>query len=606
MQRRSGITLVELLVTIAVLAMVMALLAFPILSAFGYIQKATARSAAQQAGMRAVQAITRDLETATYVFDLPIDGSAVTVTHVIAGANYASSTADASLAGSLGMSMYFSGSVVVDRYARMLDFPFTLNSAGTAWQPLLPDYQAVTDSAISSSLYSAQYTSYYRPTSSALTRPNPYILGHLQTQTNSWASAEALAFDGLYQDRGASYPLRENRYAVLAANKANKGLLWRLVRNDIINLTPNGADWDLPVFQASPLRIQNEALSPVTAPENGLPVAVMARYPLWCGRNRDIDDLLHTGVSSAWLGPVWHAASFDALDVAIRQAFPLFPLNTDPTTNTNPYGYQLRVFDSNGGIVYGTTTDAATRTTVLRTTTNGYLRHFMDWPAIDRPAQLQCADTAKTMTSNLASWTAEDIVAQRYAGKLVFAQPAAPEQLVFQTYHHGTPYTMPTFVDRVADPGNTYVSKWENAATGMPSIAYRVRLVKGGVVKTFTRAAKSDPTLLKTGEFCPLNVGVPGVVSRQIALGDDLDGTWTVDYQGQVRPVLYTLCDLQPTDTVVASYATRAVLDLIISVSRRDAAGGSPEASRQDYTTKLRVEARNAIKRAHADENTVF
>jgi len=74
-----------------------------------------------------------------------------------------------------------------------------------------------------------------------------------------------------------------------------------------------------------------------------------------------------------------------------------------------------------------------------------------------------------------------------------------------------------------------------------------------------------------------------------------------------INPITYTICDLQPGDTtdkpgdtIVATYSTRGVLDLSMTVSRKDGSASKAEWSRIDYNNNKRINVRNAVTRARS------
>ena len=81
-----GFTLMELLVTIILMAAILSLLAFPMMAGFAYIERGAARADAQAAGRRALEAMARELSEAIYVFDIPADGSMIAFVLPSAGA----------------------------------------------------------------------------------------------------------------------------------------------------------------------------------------------------------------------------------------------------------------------------------------------------------------------------------------------------------------------------------------------------------------------------------------------------------------------------------------------------------------------------------------
>ncbi|MHB9131378.1 MAG: type II secretion system protein [Armatimonadota bacterium] len=545
--RQRGFTLTEVLITIAVLSLVMALLGFPLLSAFGYIQKATARGEARRAGFEAAKKLSAEVGTAMYVFELPPDGSALSLLH----------ESSASDAKSLGMPMDFSENVTLVRYMRVLDFPWIKDSSTNLWDLLKPNYLT----AQAYSIYDIHWAPYHM--SEAVGKePNPYILARYQETMSwdrAWGSAVNVALSG-------SYPMNDTaRYPT----NARKDELLRQFRNEMIAITPYGGDHDVPRFSATPLRVGSEALTmQVDAHGRKNPTVFASRYPLWAGRSADIDQL-----TDAQLQTLYGQNLATMKTVVDAQSYKLYPLGV------NPYGYQIRVFDSTGGLVAGTAYYDATANNY---TTMATERHFMDWPPIDRP------DWTDWQT-NTALWGLDDIMRQRLEGKVVFAEPMRTTALTVQTVAGQTIAVLPI-------PGS-----WDGTLTYLTSTPPQI--VWNG--NTF-RLVKKQPGALGDNEYCRLNPAVSPSDSKWTSATDSrtlvFGAGMTANGNIAISPITYTICDLQPTDVVVATYSTKAVLDIALTVSRKDRAGRSPKESRQDYPVNLRVEARNAIKRARDNQ----
>jgi prepilin-type N-terminal cleavage/methylation domain-containing protein len=84
-RRQGGFTLAEVLVTLALLAIVMVLLVFPMFSGFAYVEQGVARGDAQAAGRAAMDAMARELAEAIYVFDIPPGGDMIAFVLPVAG-----------------------------------------------------------------------------------------------------------------------------------------------------------------------------------------------------------------------------------------------------------------------------------------------------------------------------------------------------------------------------------------------------------------------------------------------------------------------------------------------------------------------------------------
>ncbi|HOS42063.1 MAG TPA: hypothetical protein PK794_00060, partial [Armatimonadota bacterium] len=177
----------------------------------------------------------------------------------------------------------------------------------------------------------------------------------------------------------------------------------------------------------------------------------------------------------------------------------------------------------------------------------------------------------------------------RLEGTFVFEQPVAPKALIFSSYGAGDPYRLPI------------PEGWLAGLTYLVTPPRKMTLEQGGAIKTF-RLVNKAPADLGQDEYCLAHPGSTFGDSRQLAFGEDMDGSWAVVYGTSARPSLYTLCDLQPTDTVVVTYSSKAVLDLALTVSRKDYAARTPETSRQDFSVTRGIEAKNAAKRARRDD----
>ncbi|MHB9025626.1 MAG: pilus assembly FimT family protein [Armatimonadota bacterium] len=587
-----GITLMELLVTIAILGLVMALLGLPLLAAFGYIQKATARSEARRAGAAAIDQLAADLNEAMYIFDPPIDGAWVSMVKETTGAS----------AKSLGMPMTipdFNNPVdrpqaTLLRYSQTLDFPWHWDAGTGTWETLEPSHLTVTASADARLSYAYNHAPYYSLTSRS--EPNPFNLARME-RSLSWASAQAYAVDGLYPLN--TYPTNASRWQ-----------LWRWIRRDLVSVTPYGAKWDVARFQVTPVKKSTEALFPLADAQGRKNFTiVLTGYPLVAGRTRDIDDLYQSG-AQALLPGLYGQADISVLRTLINQFTPLYPIPTNSRDNTNPFGYQLRVFEGS----------SAANTLVYGMGTGGFVcrRHYMEWPPLDRPDWTNRADWETVDPF----WTRGDIQRQRLEGKFTFVQPMRATALPAAT-NPLPEYTPPPTVAGVyllpiPDQAGT---RWDELARlnsdDTLGVTYRVTIPRKIKCSGHTfKLVDKEPDKLGEYEFCLLykikglddqrqygyvldpTITPRGwqVKSRVIAFGIGM--TDTTDPLPLDAPMVYTICDLQPTDTVVATYSTKALLNIALIVSRQDSATRDPVRSRQDYHTNVQLEAHNAAKRA--------
>ena len=352
-QHDRGFSLTELLVALAIFVLILALLGFPLYAAFGYIQKAIAQSEAQSAGRRAVQQLSREISNASEVYPLPPTGEWVAML------NADNSAVAQELAGSSAVS------VRLVKYMRLLDFPWRYDASLQRWLLLQPNSSATADMR-----YAPFHAAFYQSVNTGVGF-NPYIVGRYEESNLNQADAEAYARDG-------SYPMSRNDYTALAGDATtdhrHQTLLRRKFRNDVNAITPLGPEWDVSQFKATPQRQMTEVLQ--NASTTGVCMEVTARYPLIAGRNQDID-AIDDSAQALLQQTLYHIASLPlATDLAAD--FPLYPYRH------NPFGYRVRVYDQQGGTVYGVYADmtAVVSQVVCR-------RHYMDWPAIDRPGPAQ-------------------------------------------------------------------------------------------------------------------------------------------------------------------------------------------------------------------------
>ena len=557
-------TITELLIAMGIFAMVIALIGLPLLAAFGYLQKAAAQRDVQNAARKAVQQMAAEIGNAEYVFPLPADGSFVGF--LLPQTNTTASGFNENLFANSATSVSYV------RYAQMLDFPWDGPTL------LQPNY------ANTATTYASLHTAFYS-TDAAYITPNPYIVGRYAT-TSAWATVLPISQDG-------SFPM--DTYPA-----ATPPTLKRQVHNDLVAITPYGEAWDAPYFQVAPLHVASEGLT-MLVDGRGVanPQQVSARYPLWAGRNSDLDLIVTQPALSA--SSAFNIADFPSLSAFTGTYTPLYQpyYNTYGYQNSNPYGYQLWVYDHLGGVQYGVYYD---------TTNTPYFmhnRHYMEWPPIDRadgtidPAN---PNNFISVTGGGVLWTKTDIDAQRSRGKVVFAQPysAYGQSLQFAsavatTFSDAYQATLPI------------PAGWSAYSTYLVAPPHQLQLA--GISRPLT-FVNTSPGALGDYQYCWLNKGNYTNTSRtllfrcpEIAAGFPYTILHTPNLNNISASVyanspVYTICDLQPDDMVVASYCTNGVLDISLTVSRQDRAGGTVADSRQDGSFNARIEVRNALQRA--------
>jgi prepilin-type N-terminal cleavage/methylation domain-containing protein len=578
--RRHAFTLVEILVTVAVLAVVMTLLTVPLLSSLGYVKKAKAISEAKTAALKAIDNIKSEIEEASVIFDFPVTGEGIT---------YLKDITDPTTGAVTGQTMH--------RFLRILDFPWYWGgqTPPAKWTLLQPDY---VDGVLPR--YKDRYGPFHMSEKVGTEPRNPYVIASYALQTPfDWSANSAEVWN-------YSAPLDTANYVSLANSVKNRTVIERMLRNDIQAITPYGAMWDIPSFVVSPVRINNETLTAEKDATGEVKTGVLfARNGLWAARNQLLDEW----VASAW--STWYtidkpsfmklyglsSTDTDAiiakdmtspLFAAIKSITPFYPINT------NPFGYKIKIYDKDGVLCYGTAIDTAkTYSIVLK-------RHFMDWPPINRdetdPTETIQSKLFKIKLTNWTNsypiWTKDDIDAQRLAGKVVFSQPMSPTKIDVSTGFLPIP------------------NGWDDNGTYLSTPPRKIVIWDGATVaskETFVYV--KEPLVLGKNEFT-LNVDPFYKYkknSRAITFGKRRDGsTLSGDVQiwypepkaGDAVQSLYYICDLQPGDVATASYSTKGQIDVTMTLARQDTAARSPEQSRQDYSVALRLEAKNAVRRA--------
>ncbi|MEI6520481.1 MAG: prepilin-type N-terminal cleavage/methylation domain-containing protein [bacterium] len=567
--RRHAFTLVEILVTVAVLAVVMTLLTVPLMSSLGYVKKAKAISEAKTAALKAIDNIKSDIEEASVIFDFPVTGEGIT---------YLKDTTDPTSGVVTGQTMH--------RYLRILDFPWYWGgqTPPAKWTLLQPDY---VDGTLPR--YKDRYAPFHLSEKSGTEPRNPFIIAQYNLPTSfDWSANSAEVWN-------YSAPLDTANYVALANGMKNRTVIERMYRNDLQAITPYGAMWDIPAFVANPVRINNETLT-MDKDSTGevKPGVLFSRNGLWAARNQLLDEW----AASAWSG--WYtidkpsfmklygvnSADTDKM-IAKDYTAPFFSIMKSITPfypiNTNPFGYKIKIYDKNGMLCYGTAIDTAkTYSIVLE-------RHFMDYPPMERD---DFNIKLSTWATGYPIWTKDDIDAQRLAGKVVFNQPMAPTKIDMSTGFLPVP------------------TGWDDNGTYLATPPYKIVVWDGAnAASKETFVYVKNPVTLGKDEYTLTATAADKYKknSRAITFGKKRDGStlsgnveiWYPEPKaGKAIQPLYYICDLQPDDVATASYSTKGQIDVTLTLARQDTAARSPEQSRQDYSVAIRLEAKNAVRRA--------
>ena len=596
--------MIELLVTIAVLVVVMSLLAYPIYAAYGYIQKARARSDAQNAGDIALRQLTKDLNNAMLIFDIPPDGSMVTF---VPGASDLS-----------GQALTSGGNTTIVRYMQVLDMPWVANGQG-AWSLLTPNYPPYS-TATAPNTYGYKVNGHYAPfwdQSRTAFSTNPYIVARYEldagsntTPPTTWSAVQGYAQDGLfpldYTANGTPlFPVQNAGGFPLAPS-----MLQQNFRSQCVAISPLGTAWDVPRFQVTPYAASNESLAiPAYAAGAKNTSLAQSRYPLWVGHNTDLDTLSDTQRTNYYGFP---AATLNT------QVSAMYPIGA----GTNPFGYSIKIFDNSPVLANGQPNPAFGQLVYGSGGQQGFPifnRHFMDWPpTIADSGYDQWQSTTAIGPWDNAVWNQATIQRQRLEGKVVFAEPTSASSLTVDNSYlppSGTDTNVlasatlplpsnwnvlysPTFIT-----GNTVPGYPANYFTYLASVPEKFTM-NGKIYKRVLTVNQLTPSAttgsVTTGTFYLPNAGLYNSSSRVIWFGDAIPASATP--YPLAAPLSYRICDLQPTDVVVANYSTNGVLDIAMTISRQDVVGHTPAQQRQDYTARAHIVAMNAIKHARSSQ----
>jgi prepilin-type N-terminal cleavage/methylation domain-containing protein len=276
---RGGFTLVEVMVTVGLLAIVVALLLVPIVNSFRYFRSATARADAQTAARIALDAVSRELTEAMYIqLDMydssmiafvpplrvdPDDPNSEIVTPPrpdwsreirIWRALY-DPTMNYDPAGHSGPgNPYF--------LARTeLRYPFTYEDAWNRWNGTWAEQQNAAGAQ-------------------GITRwaPIPRVV-HSDVDYRVWRP------EGDRQGMRTStlqpgYPYLWVQY-LLDTSQTTSSEAVRLYRNRVVALTPNAVDYDVSRLEFGPTVVAGEWLRPVEGAGRSDRSVYRARYPLW-------------------------------------------------------------------------------------------------------------------------------------------------------------------------------------------------------------------------------------------------------------------------------------------------------------------------------------
>jgi len=274
--RVAGFTLVEVLVTLGLLMVALFLLFYPILSSLGYFRTATARADAQTVGRTALEAMARELAEAMYVQLDMYDDSMIAFVPPL--------RLDPSDPNSEIVTPPRPDWDRAVRYWRALDDPTRNYNPGTHLEAgnmfflartVVPDPFTVTDPPDAWNRWNQKWAD---AQGSAGGTTNWAPIPRVVHTDWDWKFVHD---PDLFGKRSATtqpgYPYLKYQYQV-TIEKRNAAEAGREYRNDVIGLTPDAPEYDVPQLSFTPTVVSGERLRPVQG--SGLTM-YRARYPLW-------------------------------------------------------------------------------------------------------------------------------------------------------------------------------------------------------------------------------------------------------------------------------------------------------------------------------------
>ena len=262
---RRGFTLIEVLVTVVLLAVVLGLLILTIPNSLSYFRSATARADAHSAARIALDAMARELSEAMYVQLDMYDNSMIAFIPPLR-VDPGDPKSDIVTPPRPDWSRAV-------RFWRALNDPTRNYTPATHLAPANPFFVART------------VVPYPTTTNDAWNRWNDdwaaEMSADLAGDTDNWASIPRVVHADVYGQRTATlqpgYPFRE----VAALYGSDPRQFARAYRDSVVALTPTGEDFDVPQFEFTPTVVAGEWLRPVSGDNGSNYACYRAQYPLW-------------------------------------------------------------------------------------------------------------------------------------------------------------------------------------------------------------------------------------------------------------------------------------------------------------------------------------
>ena len=512
-----GFTLIEILVTISLIILLMFLVGYPILTGFAFMEKGVARADAQSAARLAIDAMTRELAEAMYVFDLPVGGIFVAF---LPARSWSPAAAD--------QKAPIEPQASAIRYWRALRdpaleyWPFYSFDSANPNKPVNPEYLARSVIALPTARDDP-----WNNSSEALTRAAFWYAGGYSYGGETWPTAQP-GYPWLEAVRqfGAGPPPPQEAYD--------------LYRELAVGLTPNNVDYNVPSAGFSPARITEEALVPWTSAFPRDYSRYRARYPLWADFAQ------------------WDPG---ASNFALMGLIKLY--RYEPYTDTDGNGrYDLGepFTDLNGdgkwdrALAYQTAVDATNgEVWVVRVSDGSRLYNIGAYPQrnVGDANQAECA-----------------FGIDYDRGEVRFDFPAQEPPITSTGASRYSLSTAAGLTDAVVVNGSTSV--WVRDPSTGATTYYNL----------YAYAPPLDPSKIGADEYAVEGTDVVFNATSPPAAGLEIN----VTYRYRNNP---------ENQLVVATYATKAIVNISLTVSKRDIAARTPAASRQDVTLVAKVKLKN-------------
>jgi type II secretory pathway pseudopilin PulG len=498
----SGFTLVEILVTVGLIILLLALVGYPILTGIAYMEKGVARADAQSAARLAIDAMTRELAEAMYVFDPPPGGTFLAFLPTRGGLNKAAPITPETFAV---------------RYWRALRDP--AYAYGPFYQPdanpVNPFYLARSEVADPSD------------------RADPWNdSGGALTRATFWYP------DSYQYPSGSAWPTSQMGYPWLEAVRLYGAgpppqAAYDFYREHAVGLTPDHVDYDVPSAGFSPARITEEALVPWTSAFPRDYSRYRARYGLWAAFGQ-------------WNPDTGQFTSMAQTTVKVYMG--------DPRT----LAYQT-VVDGTTGDVWVTRVSDGAR---IYDTAAYPLRDVSD------PNQGECACGIDYDRGEVRfDFPAEDRIA---AAASMYVYDLA--DVALGTTLSGVTNLDPTGESRQIVRGSATV--WVTDDSGN---------------RTYYEQVDPPPAIPGGNTIGARRFALQGL---QLIFDDNPSGPQGPG-DGETINIRYRYRNNPEDQLVVATYATKAIINIALTVSKRDIAARTPQASRQDVTLVAKVKLKN-------------